>query len=115
MQQKLPNQLIKSLANQVLYDKLIQQIQKDFELSGLNIEISSEISPRELFEFMRNTIKQMINYQFDTLLNLFYRIDLRLSDIRHQDTKNLDEMAHDLAVSIIEKTWKKVYLRDQYS
>lgn len=115
MQENLSNQLIKKLDNQVLYQKLLQQMQKDFELSGLNIEIASDISLRELLEFIKNAIKQMINYQFDTLLNLFYRIDIALSDIKHQDTKNLDEMAFDLTIAIIEKTWKKVYLRSQFS
>ncbi len=115
MQEKLPNQLIKNLDNQVLYQKLLQQIQKDFELSGLNIEIAVDIKPLELFEFLKNAIKQMINYQFDILINLFYRIDISLSDVKHQDVKNLDEMANDLTVAVIEKTWKKVNLREQLS
>lgn len=102
-----------------LIEKVVKQIQKDFEWFNLDIIFSnnSNISPyQELFQQILPLVDEMLNEDYPKLLSILYRIDIdeefinrKLKEISNADT---DEVITDL---IIKRELQKVIIKEIYS
>jgi hypothetical protein len=61
---------------EALYLKLVEQINKDFNLANEAIDFPMSISPNELKIQVHEKIYRLIQYKFAEYLNLLYIIDL---------------------------------------
>jgi len=98
-----------------LYQELLQQLMKDFELSGLSFELKPIITASDLLEKLQQQIKQLIHYNFDAYLQLLYRVDIPEKMMQSNELQDSDEMAIRTTFLILQREWKKVYLRKKYS
>ncbi|SNS01214.1 hypothetical protein SAMN06295967_10237 [Belliella buryatensis] len=89
-----------------------QLIKKDFSL-----ETTESIEAEEaLLQFLKPIVHQMLNRDFERLLQVCYRIDLgenRLKQILHETDPEL--MVDELSVAIIKRQKQKIEIRRKYS
>lgn len=102
-----------------LLEKVVSQIQKDFNWFNFEIKFSGKegITPyQELFQQILPLVDEMLNDDYIKLMSLLYRIDLdedflnrKLKENAQSDT---DEVIADL---IIKRELQKVIIKDIYS
>ena len=102
-----------------LLEKVVAQIQKDFNWFSFEITFSGkeEVTPyQELFQQILPLVDEMLNDDYIKLMSLLYRIDIeedflnkKLKENAQADT---DEVIADL---IIKRELQKVIIKDMYS
>ena len=108
------NQLLEEAEKESLYLKLIEQINKDFNLANEGIDFPMSISPSELKIQLHEKIYRMIQYIFAEYLNLLYIIDVSEDLIKKLDGSDLVILAENVAFLILKREWQKVWFRNKY-
>ena len=106
--------LFEEAQKESLYLKLIEQINKDFNLANEGIDFPMSISPSELKIQLHEKIYRMIQYKFAEYLNLLYIIDVSEDQIKKLDGSNLVVLAENVAFLILKREWQKVWFRNKY-
>ncbi|WP_456312703.1 hypothetical protein [Pseudomonas shirazensis] len=97
-----------------LYLKLIEQINKDFNLANEGIDFPLSISPNELKVQMHEKVYRLIQYKFAEYLNLLYIIDVSEAEIKKLDGSDLVILAEQVSFLILKREWQKVWFRNNY-
>lgn len=97
-----------------LYVKLVEQINKDFNLANEGIDFSINISPSELKIQLHEKIYRMIQYKFAEYLNLLYIIDVAEAEIKKLDGSDVVILAEQVVFLILKREWQKVWFRNHY-
>lgn len=97
-----------------LYLKLVEQINKDFNLANEAIDFPLVISPDELMLKLHEKIYRLIQYKFAEYLNLLYIIDVSEEEIKKLDGSDLVILAEQVAFLILKREWQKVWFRNKY-
>lgn len=98
-----------------LYLKLIEQINKDFNLANEGIDFPLSIEPDELKIELHEKIYRMIQYKFTEYLNLLYIIDVSEIEVKKLDGSDLIELSEQVSFLILKREWQKVWFRNKYS
>ncbi len=98
-----------------LYLKLVEQLNKDFNLANEAVDFPLSISPSELKLQLHEKIYRLIQYKFAEYLNLLYIIDVAEEEIKKQDGSDLVILAEQVAFLILKREWQKVWFRNKYS
>ena len=77
--------LLTEAQNENLYLKLIEQLNKDFNLANEGVDFPMSISPNELKIQLHEKIYRLIQYKFAEYLNLLYIIDVSEDQIKKLD------------------------------
>lgn len=96
-----------------LYQKLIEQLNKDFTLANESIEILESISADDLKVILHEKIYRLIQYKFAEYLNLLYIIDVSESEIKKLDGSDISELSGQVAFLILKREWQKVWFRNK--
>lgn len=86
-------------------------LKKDFEISREKEAATKE----ELIDLLLPIVQQMLNRDFEKLLQVCYRIDLgenKLKQILHESDPEL--MAFDLAKALVERQMLKIEIKRKY-
>ena len=97
-----------------LYLKLIEQINKDFNLANESIDFPISIEPEELKAQLHEKIYRLIQYKFAEYLNLLYIIDVPEDQMKKLDGSDLVILAEEVAFLILKREWMKVWFRNKY-
>lgn len=113
------NELQPYYNRQDLLQKVVLQIQKDFEWFNLKVDFTNNPESsayQELYQKILPLIEEMLNDDYPKLLAILYRIDIdeeflnrKLKEIANADT---DEVITDL---IIKRELQKVLIKEIYS
>lgn len=106
--------LFQEAQNEALYLKLIEQINKDFNLANEGIDFPLSISPEELKIQLHEKIFRLIQYKFAEYLNLLYIIDVSEDQIKKLDGSDLVILSEEVAFLILKREWQKVWFRNKY-
>lgn len=106
--------LFEEAQKQSLYLKLIEQINKDFNLANEGIDFPLSIIPDELKIQLHEKIYRMIQYKFAEYLNLLYIIDVSEIEIKKLDGSDLVILAEEVSFLILKREWQKVWFRNNY-
>ena len=106
--------LLEEAEKEALYLKLIEQINKDFNLANEGIDFPMSISPEELKIQLYEKIYRLIQYKFAEYLNLLYIIDVSENQIKKLDGSDLLVLAENVAFLILKREWQKVWFRNKY-
>ena len=98
-----------------LYLKLIEQLNKDFNLANEAIDFPMSTSAAELKIQLHEKIYRLIQYKFAEYLNLLYIIDVSEDEIKKLDGSDLVNLAEQVAFLILKREWQKVWFRNKYS
>ena len=99
---------------EALYLKLVEQINKDFNLANEAIDFPISISPAELKLQLHEKIYRLIQYKFAEYLNLLYIIDVSEEQIKQLDGSDLVVLAEQVSFLILKREWQKVWFRNKY-
>ena len=105
--------LLTEAANESLYLKLIEQINKDFNLANEGIDFPMSTSPEELKIQLHEKIYRLIQYKFAEYLNLLYIIDVSEDQIKKLDGSDLVSLSEDVAFLVLKREWQKVWFRNR--
>lgn len=97
-----------------LYLKLIEQINKDFNLANEGADFPTNILPDELKIQLQEKIYRLIHSKFDSYLNLLYIIDVSEKEIKLLDGSDLDVLAEQVSFLILKREWMKVWFRNRF-
>lgn len=111
---KNTDSLLSEAEKEALYLKLIEQINKDFNLANEGIDFPMSISPNELKIQLHEKIYRLIQYKFAEYLNLLYIIDVSEEEIKKLDGSDLIALAEQVAFLILKREWQKVWFRNKY-
>jgi len=106
--------LLNEASKDNLYLKLIEQINKDFNLANEAIDFPISIEPEELKAQLHEKTYRLIQYKFAEYLNLLYIIDVPEDQIKKLDGSDLVTLAEEVAFLILKREWMKVWFRNNY-
>ena len=106
--------LFLQVQNEDLYVKLIEQLNKDFNLANEGIDFPLSISPADLKIQLHEKIYRMIQHKFLEYLNLLYIIDVSESEIKKLDGSDVVVLAEQVSFLILKREWMKVWFRNRY-
>ena len=106
--------LIKEAINDNLYIKLIEQINKDFNLANEGIDFPLSTSPEDLKIQLHEKIYRLIQYKFAEYLNLLYIIDVSEDQIKKLDGSDLILLSEQVSFLVLKREWMKVWFRNKY-
>lgn len=109
------SQLLQSAQENRLYLKLVAQLQKDFSLANISVDIDSDISPNALKNVLREKIYYLIMERFSEYLNLLYIIDVPEKAFKEIQVTDVVEVAEQVAFLILGREMQKVWLKAKYS
>lgn len=106
--------LLCQAADENLYLKLIEQLNKDFNLANEGIDFPLSTKPEELKVQLHEKIYRMINYKFAEYLNLLYIIDVPEDQVKKLDGTDLVALSEQVAFLILKREWMKVWFRNKF-
>ena len=106
--------LFSEVENESLYLKLIEQINKDFNLANEGIDFPKTILPEELKIQLTEKVYRLIQYKFAEYLNLLYIIDVSENEIKSLDGSDLVALAEQVCFLILKREWQKVWFKHKY-
>src|SRR6186713_798257 len=108
------DQLLSEAENESLYLKLIEQINKDFNLANEAIDFPQSTSPYELKVQLHEKIYRLIQYKYAELLNLLYIVDVPEENVKQLDGSDTVELAEQISFLVLKREWMKVWFRNKY-
>lgn len=106
--------LLEQAKNDDLYPKLIDQLNKDFNLANEAIDFPKSTSPIELKVQLHEKIYRLIQYRFAEYLNLLYIIDVSESEIKNLDGSDISILSEQVAFLVLKREWQKVWFRNRF-
>lgn len=106
--------LIEDASNENLYDKLLQQLEKDFALANETISLKKTISPQQLVAIITDKIYFLLQHKFNEYLNLLYIIDVSEREIKNITVIDMETIASEVSFLILKREWQKVWYRNRY-
>lgn len=106
-------QLIDEINSQQLLRELVEQLNKDTDLSGVEVKFNSTITAEKLVKQLYNVLVDLMNNDFRTYLNFLYRIDLseqKLKSIVETEPKQIAEI---VTLLVLKREWQKVAFRNK--
>mgnify|MGYP003661952895 CR=1 FL=1 len=107
-------ELLQKVDAENLYQNLIQQLNKDFQLSNLseNFEISN--TPIQLKEKLSKIILNLITNYYDDYLNFLYRVDVPEKELVALKVENLDTTINQITYLILKREYQKVWFKNRF-
>lgn len=105
--------LLTEAADENLYLKLVEQINKDFNLANESIDFPLSTKPFELKVQLHEKIYRLIQYKFAEYLNLLYIIDVSEDQIKKLDGSDLVQLSEQVSFLILKREWQKVWFRNK--
>ena len=96
-----------------LYQKIIEQINKDFNSANEPIDIPQNTSPESLKTILHEKIYRLIQYKFAEYLNLLYIIDVSEGAVKKLDGSDISALSGQVAFLILKREWQKVWFRNK--
>lgn len=106
--------LLSEAEKENLYLKLIEQINKDFNLANEPIDLPQNTSPNELKAQLHDKVYRLIQYKFAEYLNLLYIVDVPEENVKQLDGSDLVALSEQVAFLILKREWMKVWFRNNY-
>ncbi|MDX1272707.1 hypothetical protein [Bizionia paragorgiae] len=115
---KLPTtftDLIKEAESLALYNKLVQQLNKDFLLANIELSFEDQVTPSELKLQLHEMVYTLIQDRFSDYLNLLYIIDVSEDQIRALNGDDTVQLSEEVSFLILKREWQKVWFKNKYS
>ncbi len=105
--------LLAEAAQESLYPKLLDQLNKDFNLANEPVDFPASTSPEELKVQLHEKIFRLIHHRFAEYLNLLYIIDVPENQVKQLDGSDIAELAKEVSFLILKREWQKVWFRNR--
>lgn len=115
---KLPasfDQLISATEQYGLYRHLIAQLNKDFLLANIDLDLHMDVLPSSLKLILHETVYRLIQEKFAEYLNLLYIIDVPETEIKGLDGTDILKLSEMVSFLILKREWQKVWFKHKYA
>jgi len=112
------NALLASIGNQQLYNNLLTQLRKDFNLANIEfgfLEENDTLAPQELIAALREKMYFLLMERFTEYLNLLYIVDISERALKEIQVTDVVEVADQVAFLVLQREWQKVWYKNEYS
>ena len=109
-----PLVLLSKIESVDLYLKLIKQLNKDFQLAGIEQSFDLGCTPLKLAQELQKIVVQLINNNFDSYLNLLYRVDIPEIEIKKLDGSTIEKMTEQIVYLLLKREWQKVWFKNKF-
>lgn len=106
-------QLIDEIKSQQLLQELVVQLNKDADLSGLEVIFDTSITAERLVKQLYHALVDVMTNDFQTYLNFLYRIDLSEQKVRSIPETEVKEIAEKVTLLILKREWQKIAFRNK--
>jgi len=107
-------ELLKLAKTENLLAKLIEQLNKDFQLSGISKKFENICPIEDLNKELTETILNLIQFKYDDYLNVMYRVDVSEKDLATIAHNNLIATVDQISFLILKREFQKVWLKQNY-
>jgi len=107
-------ELLKVVKTENLLSKLIEQLNKDFQLSGVSKKIESNCLVEDLNKDLTEIILNLIQFKYDDYLNVMYRVDVSEKDLATITNNDLVTTVSQITFFILKREFQKVWLKQNY-
>lgn len=107
-------ELLEAVKAENLLLKLIEQLNKDFQLSGISKSFDINSSFEILNEELTETLLNLVQFKYDDYLNLMYRVDISEKELATITNTNLVTIVNQIAFLILKREFQKVWLKQNY-
>lgn len=107
--------LFQSAQKEQLYPKLVAQLQKDFALANIDIDLFEDIEPIPLKTILHEKVYYLILEKFTEYLNLLYVIDVPEKAFKEIKVTDVVEVAEQVTFLVLQRELQKVRLKARYS
>lgn len=109
------DELLKKAKDEKLYEKLLLQLQMDFGLANIQIDIVSSVLPEVLKNILHEKVYVLLMERFSEYLNLLYIVDVPEKAFKEIDVTDVVEVAEQVSFLILKREMQKVRLKSNYS
>lgn len=92
-----------------------KQIQKDFAMEAIGLKDAEITALNDIYEALYPHVTQLIQFDFNGVMRLLYRIDISEQKVKRQMDLIPDDTARAISILIVKREIQKVVLRKQYS
>lgn len=111
--QKYSIEIFEKEKNKDILIKLVQQLNRDFNLIGIDNGFKEDISIKKLIIQLSALIEKLMKNDFQTYVNLLYRIDVSELKMREIDEIDVEKIAHKVTSLILIREWQKVWFKNR--
>ncbi|AEM70839.1 hypothetical protein Murru_1799 [Allomuricauda ruestringensis DSM 13258] len=108
-------ELLEAVQKEQLYQKLLQQLIKDFELANVPINIPLDITPEQLKSTIHEKVYYLIVEKFQNYLNLLYVVDIAESEVKKITPSDVVDISAEVSFLLLKREWQKVWYKAKYS
>lgn len=105
--------LIEKIESRQLLGKLIQQLNKDASLSGVDFVCEENISANQLLEKVYYLLINLMTNDFGSYLNFLYRVDISEHAIKSITETEPERIAQKITLMVVKREWQKVFFRNK--
>tara|TARA_R110001583_G_scaffold112949_2_gene263257 strand:- start:1726 stop:2073 length:348 start_codon:yes stop_codon:yes gene_type:complete len=107
-------ELFKTVETEQLLEKLVEQLNKDFQLANINKHFITTIAAKKLKNELDTIVLDLISNKYDDYLNLLYRIDISEKELAHIKGDKLSDTIEQISFLILKREFQKVWLKKNY-
>lgn len=107
-------ELLKSITVENLYERLIEQLNKDFHLANVTANFDITHSPIQLKKQLFDVLFHLITNQYDDYLNLLYRIDVPESELSNLKSDDLTNTIEQITYLVLKREYQKVWFKQNF-
>ncbi|MBR9853492.1 MAG: hypothetical protein GYB37_02795 [Algicola sp.] len=108
-------ELLEAVQQEQLYQKLLHQLKKDFELANVPINIPLDITPEELKSIIHEKVYYLIVEKFPEYLNLLYVVDISEKEIKKIVPTDVVDISAEVSFLLLKREWQKVWYKAKFS
>jgi len=106
-------ELLQNVEGENLYQQLILQLNKDFQLSNLDESFELSSTPVQLKETLSKRILNLLTNKYDDYLNLMYRIDVSEKELATIKSDHLETTVEQITFLILKREYQKVWFKNR--
>jgi len=107
--------LLQTAQKEQLYLKLVAQLQKDFALANIDVNLSDNLASSQLKIILHEKIYYLLLEKFQEYLNLLYVIDVPEKAFKEIHMTDAVEVAEQVTLLVLKRELHKVQLKAKYS
>ncbi|MBT8316730.1 MAG: hypothetical protein HKP59_03830 [Lutibacter sp.] len=105
--------LIQKIESENLFKKLIEQLNKDFQLSNLDEHFDLSMAPNQLKQSLSEILVDLITNKYDDYLNFLYRVDVSEKELLTIKSNELPQLVEQITFLILKREYQKVWFKNK--
>jgi len=106
-------ELLSKVEVEDLFQQLILQLNKDFQLSNLSETFALTSTPIQLKESLSKILLKLLTNNYDDYLNLMYRVDVPEKELATLKAENLETTIDQITFLILKREYQKVWFKNR--